>query len=982
MKKQKLLMLIAVVMSLILAAGSVSAATMSASSTAPAINGYDIANNGDVTGTDKWFNEDSGAGAVKGQTFITGDKDVALNSITYQVADTSQAEATKTYVIRVGTVTGDIFTEIYREEATQDFMWNSKEYMTWTFDLPVLLNAGSEYGIDVGMTASTSGWQTGIPYINMTANDYADGFRYTSGTSGIGTDTIALDGSRDRIFHLDISSAGPEVLYPKNGEVVPAGDVTLQWINLDDPCSTDPVKVDVWFGTEISIDPNNPGDFTKLVSAQNINSFTVSPAGPGIYYWQVNTDLSGPNVVEGAVYMFTNDAPIESASAGPDMVTWTGQPVDMLADIDDDGASPLTYLWTVDPMEGVTITGADTATPALTVTKDFSKIKIANPSFEELELADGAYAFNVPGWSGSGIGSWNPGAAGTAYPAYDATAPDGENVVFANGGQSLSQVLSDTLTEETTYTLSVKVGKNAGYATSTYKVELMAGDNVLAEDDNTMVSTTEQFFASEIVFDSVTAEPNKIGLPLQIRLSCTGPDGGEFNFDDVQLSVTPERPVSDAVSTVTVTLQVNDETNPVVTDTMTIDIYDTPCIAARVGVGLDLVTDYDGNCVVSVEDLATMAGAWLADTSQKDVIFGVLASSVATTMTGGSDADDGWNNAGNWDAGVPEGSIGVVIAEDVIARVKSVDTPAYVGSLTLSAGSTLKIDDNGTDGDMSLDATVIIMNEGSSIDTATRQDPHFPTIYLAGNATFKNGSNAADNDKRYFDGPISGPGTLTIEGRNGTQYHLTTATGISELVCTTIDRWHIYGKAAGCFGSGNVTILGREDGRSAQVHLDVADTIADTATLTLNGSGFDAATDDRITIASGINEVVGKLIVSGSKKADGVYDNTEAWLSGDGTLEVITPEPTDVIVEAGGDVISWSGKEFTLAPTVADPNHPEYLFDYSWTAGTVPGMDVVISDPTAETPIVTVTRFPAWIPVTIPNASFEERIHIVGCISA
>jgi hypothetical protein len=39
----------------------------------------------------------------------------------------------------------------------------------------------------------------------MTANEYAGGIRYTSGTSGIGTDTLAPDSSRDRIFHIDMS---------------------------------------------------------------------------------------------------------------------------------------------------------------------------------------------------------------------------------------------------------------------------------------------------------------------------------------------------------------------------------------------------------------------------------------------------------------------------------------------------------------------------------------------------------------------------------------------------------------------------------------------------------------------------------------------------------------------------------------------------------------------------------------------------------
>ena len=55
--------------------------------------------------------------------------------------------------------------------------------MTWTFATPVLLDPYTTYGIDVGMTSSTSGWHTGIPYINVTADDYAGGTSYTSGAS-------------------------------------------------------------------------------------------------------------------------------------------------------------------------------------------------------------------------------------------------------------------------------------------------------------------------------------------------------------------------------------------------------------------------------------------------------------------------------------------------------------------------------------------------------------------------------------------------------------------------------------------------------------------------------------------------------------------------------------------------------------------------------------------------------------------------------
>ncbi|MCF7954622.1 MAG: hypothetical protein K9M75_02355 [Phycisphaerae bacterium] len=439
------------------------------------------------------------------------------------------------------------------------------------------------------------------------------------------------------------NSTTARIISPTYGELVAAypAAVTLEWENMD-PNTNDATEtyVDVWFGTEISTDPNNPGDYTRIVSGQNISSYTFTPPGPGKYYWQVDSYLNGdpgvidytdgdPCMVPGRIYMFTNDAQIKSVDiltngTTTDTITWSGESVPLNLDVVDDGGSTLSYLWTTNAPAGVTVNfdpGPDDPAPAITITKDFGNIAIANAGFEDPVLADGDYTWNnTPGWTGagSGVGIWNPGVPDSdGYPAYGGIAPEGENVVFVNGNTSLSQVLTETLATERTYTLSVKVGKNAGYATSTYKVELLAGDTVIAVDDNGIAATTEQFYSSEITYDSSAAQPDQIGLPLQIRLSCTGPDGGEFNFDDVQLSVTPDRPISSAVSAITVTVAVNDETNPAKTDTITLDVYDNACMATRYGLGLgaEYRADFNENCKTGLEDLAEMASAWLKDSS-------------------------------------------------------------------------------------------------------------------------------------------------------------------------------------------------------------------------------------------------------------------------------------------------------------------------------------------------------------------------------
>jgi hypothetical protein len=210
------------------------AATTTVSDSAPATDGEDVANWAASTGTDKWFPEVTPAGQPKGQT-ITPSSNVQLNSLTYQIADNQQAPPTKDYTIRVSTVDrvdpGDpstwTLTEVHSETATQasdtwagpnspvvsDGEQSAMPYMTWSLDSPVTLSAGQEYGIDVAITNTTSGWRQGIPYLKRAGDEYADGTRYfTGGESGdqgsymVGDSTMDhVDG--DMLFHADLSSS-------------------------------------------------------------------------------------------------------------------------------------------------------------------------------------------------------------------------------------------------------------------------------------------------------------------------------------------------------------------------------------------------------------------------------------------------------------------------------------------------------------------------------------------------------------------------------------------------------------------------------------------------------------------------------------------------------------------------------------------------------------------------------------------------------
>ena len=207
------------------------AATFFSSATAPTVDGADIANLGAQTGNDKWFfqsaNEADPADHAKGQTFTTGPSAVLLNALTYKCGGVTMKAANTTYTIRVGMLSGTTFNQIHSETALQTVNTGSGDYMTWTFGTPVLLLPNTTYAIDVAMVSAVA-WQTGIPYLSYTANDYADGQYYNSGPaggSGSGPN-ISVNANRDRVFHIDLTVAPAFARWDLNGNEAGAGGTT------------------------------------------------------------------------------------------------------------------------------------------------------------------------------------------------------------------------------------------------------------------------------------------------------------------------------------------------------------------------------------------------------------------------------------------------------------------------------------------------------------------------------------------------------------------------------------------------------------------------------------------------------------------------------------------------------------------------------------------------------------------------------------
>jgi hypothetical protein len=93
-------------------------------------------------------------------------------------------------------------------------------------------------------------------------------------------------------------------------------------------------------------------------------------------------------------------------------------------------------------------------------------------------------------------------------------------------------------------------------------------------------------------------------------------DGVEFSATDVLAPTVTITKATANPSPVTLTLAVTLPGKDPVTDTMTIDVYDDSCLAAKAAGLVEIdPTDFDENCITNFADFAVMAATWLDDYS-------------------------------------------------------------------------------------------------------------------------------------------------------------------------------------------------------------------------------------------------------------------------------------------------------------------------------------------------------------------------------
>ena len=178
------------------------------SAIAPVVDGHDIGVlTTPGTDTDKTWSDT----ANHGQSFTTGANPLGYELRSFTVQTSSQAPATKTWDIRIGEISGTTFTPIsYLTDYEQTAGMNANDYLTFNFDPAVQLEPNKTYGVDFEMTASTTPWQDGIPYLYYHRADLvAGGDRYTRVDGNPTTITPSI--GWDRVFHADLEIVAPGI---------------------------------------------------------------------------------------------------------------------------------------------------------------------------------------------------------------------------------------------------------------------------------------------------------------------------------------------------------------------------------------------------------------------------------------------------------------------------------------------------------------------------------------------------------------------------------------------------------------------------------------------------------------------------------------------------------------------------------------------------------------------------------------------------
>lgn len=200
-------------------------------------------------------------------------------------------------------------------------------------------------------------------------------------------------------------------------------------------------------------------------------------------------------------------------------------------------------------------------------------LPITNSGFEANPVSPNCFQGFIPtGWSlfdpntiydgaNDAVGGLNTLPGG---PHFIDGAPEGGHVALVflqgdigGGPMGLTQVLGDVLEADTTYTLSAQIGNIAsgqgpppcdifGFfdldGFPGYQVQLLAGGEIIAQDNNTLAGTIpEGEFRLSSIQVTIGDSHARLGEPLEVRIinlnmiDTPGDPGIEVDFDDIRL---------------------------------------------------------------------------------------------------------------------------------------------------------------------------------------------------------------------------------------------------------------------------------------------------------------------------------------------------------------------------------------------------------------------------------------------------------------
>jgi autotransporter-associated beta strand protein len=703
-------------------------------------------------------------------------------------------------------------------------------------------------------------------------------------------------------------SASP---YTINLGVLANGNYTIQ-AQVADSSSPTPATVTSAthsFTVAPDLTPPTPNPMTFAIQPVTVNESSISMTAT------TATDLVSPPVQ----YFFENST--NSTDSG-----WISSPtwVQGGLTLDESYNFRVKARDSASPPNETAFSGVFSASPGLPPTYS---ITLNNPGFENPILANGDSTSAVEGWGAVGDAralAWHPAAN-----FYASGAPEGQNIgdVFQSPAFSgFSQFLQGSegqFQAGNSYGLKVKVGRNLLDPYDGYVIQLLANGIVIVQDDNSLIPTAGSFVTASLNYTyNAALHAGLVGYPLEIRLLSKGLGGGsgDVNFDDVRMTYSTSNPLANHGGPYRLSqgnaLTLNGSAS-IASPGATITSYEWDIDSRNDHLGF--IADFTGATPATIP-YGTLTGTYGMQPGENTIRFRITDNSGqsatgSTTVTifslltyvgpaNSRGQDERWNLTSSWNTGtVPSGLVDVVIPESkgAVPCLSSV-TPKFTGNLSIGANSGISIgwttagpdayNAMGTPG-----KTVITMESGSSLNFRIGGTPSVPAITLTGNASVTLGSSTNGGAQASFNHPITGNHRISIYGNSQTNCvaNFNAPNTFSEIHSVGVPYADggvtVAGNAAGSLGVGNLTFdaLGG-GGNSARLVINAANSMADTATLSMSGNSG-------VKITMNANDTIAKLVINGTQLPPGTYGSStssatfkQTWIGGNAILTVTEGE--------------------------------------------------------------------------------------------